>query len=295
MIFTILLIILVVLLAVSAIILLAPITASCSGAIRESSASGEILGWWLHPKVLRCVFDVKKKAVFVFALGNFRLFSSEARENPEEKGPVAPPEKLAGDEKKEPGPVPQRQEQQERASISSRELPHRTPEDLPKAEKHEEPPEEKKHSDAEGAAEKEKPSFSEKLVPLKKALVFLRDSSFRAKILRWLGRTVKAIFRTISIKKVTARVKAGLFDPSLTGAAYGYFIGFKNMISTGESSRSEILFEPVFDDEPFSAEGGIEISSSIARLCLPVIFAVLTFPYLHAYILYRRTKKIGQK
>jgi hypothetical protein len=291
MIFTILLAILAAFLIVFAIILLAPITVSCFGSVKESAAAGEILGWWFHPKVLRCVFDIKKKAFIVFACGRFRIFSSGTKEGPEKKEPVAPLKDLSGDEKKEPLPKPQRQEQQERASISSGELPHIPPE----AEKHEETPEEKNRGDAEGAAEKEKPSFSEKLIPLKKVMVFLKDSSFRAKILRWLGKTVKAIFRAISVSKVTARVKAGLLDPSLTGIAYGYFIGFKNMISTEKSSCKGILFEPVFDNEPFAAEGGIEISSSIARLCLPVVFAVLTFPYLHAYILYRRAKKIGQK
>jgi hypothetical protein len=249
----------------------------------------------MHPKVLKCVVDIKKKAASVYAFGSFRIFSSEVKESPEEKGPIVPPKKLAGDDKKEPQPEPQRQEQQERASISSRELPHVPTEEQPEAEKLDEAPKEQNLFDAEDAAEKEKPSFSEKLIPLKKVMVFLKDSSFRAKILRWIGKTVKAIFRAVSIRKFTARVKAGLLDPSLTGAAYGYFIGFKNMISTEKSSRTEILFEPVFNDEPFSAEGGIEISSSIARLCLPVIFAVITFPYLHAYILYRRAKKIGQK
>ena len=278
-----------------AVVLCGPIAVSCSGSVNESSAVGEILGWWLHPKVLRCVVDIKKKAVFVFACGNFRIFSSEAKESPEEKGPIAPPKNLAGDEKKEPQPEPQRQEQQEKLSFSSQESPHISPEDLPKAEKHEDPPEEKKHSDAEGAAVKEKSSFSEKLIPLKKVMVFLKDSSFRAKVLRWLGRTVKTVFRSVSMRKITARVKAGFLEPSLTGAAYGYFIGLKNMISSREPSRAEIVFEPVFNNESFAAEGGIEISTSIARLCLPVVFAVLTFSYLHAYILYRRAKKIGQK
>jgi hypothetical protein len=292
MVVTILLFLLIIFLAVSAIILLAPVTVACFGSVKESAAAVEIFGWWLHPKVLRCVFDIKKKAVIVFACGRFRIFSSGTREGPEKKGPVAPLKDLSGDEKKEPLPELQQQKQQERASISSRELPHVPPEEQPEAEKHDETPEEQNRVDAEGAAEKEKPSFSEKLVPLKKVMVFLKDSSFRAKILRWLGKTVKAIFRAISLRSVTARVKAGLLDPSLTGVAYGYFIGIKNMISTEKSSCKEILFEPVFDNEPFAAEGGIEISSSISRLCLPVVFAVLTFPYLHAYILYRKARKL---
>ena len=221
--------------------------------------------------------------------------SSGAQERPEEKEPVAPLKDLPGDEKKEPLPEPQRQEQQERPSISSRELPHVPTEEQPQAEKHDETPEEQNRVDAEGAAEKEKPSFSEKLIPLKQLMVFLKDSFFRAKILRWLGKTVKAIFRAISLRRITARVKAGLLDPSLTGVAYGYFFGLKSMISSEKSSCKEILFEPVFDNEPFAAEGEIEVSSSIGRLCLPVVFAVLTFPYLHAFILYRRAKKIKEK
>jgi hypothetical protein len=295
MIFSILLAILAAFLAVSAIILLAPITVSCSGSIKEhSAAAAEILGWWLHPKVLKCVVDIKKKAASVYAFGSFRIFSSEVKESPEEKGPVVPPKKLAGDEKKEPQPEPQRQELQERASISSRELPHVTAAEQPKSEKYEEPREEKRQSDVEGAGEK-KPTFSEKLVPLKKVLVFLKDPSFRLKIFRWLKRTIAAVFSAVSMRIAAARVKAGLFDPSLTGAAYGYFTGLQYMVSTEKSWLREIQFEPVFNDEPFSAEGRVELSSSMARLCLPVIFAVLTFPYLHAYILYRKTKKIGQK
>jgi hypothetical protein len=295
MVVTILLILLVVLLAVFAIILLAPIAVSCSGAIKESSVSGEILGWWLHPNVLRLVFDPKKKVVFVFGCGRFRIFSSESRESQKEKEPAVPQEDSSGDQKKEPRPVPQPQEQQERASVSSRELPHRTPEEPPKAVKHEETPKDKKQGDAKDSAEIGKPSFSEKLVPLKKAMVFLKDPSFRAKIFWWLKRAIAAVFRAVSMRIVAVRVKAGLFDPSLTGAAYGYFTGLQYMVSTEKSFLREIQFEPVFNDEPFSAEGRVELSSSIVRLCLPVVFAVLTFPYLHAYILYRRAKKIGKK
>jgi hypothetical protein len=281
MVVTILLVLIGVFLAISAIILLAPVIVSCSGSVNKDSVSAEVLGWWLHPKAVKCVVDIRKKAVSVFAFGSFRIFSSLARESPEGKKTVTLPADLAEDEK----PGSQKQKRQEKASFTSQEQPHQTPEE------HEKTPEEQMRDDA----EIEKPSFSEKLNPLKKVLVFLKDPSFRAKIFRLLARTVHAVFRTVSLKKFTVRIKAGLFDPSLTGAAYGYYIGFKNMISTEKSSRAEILFEPVFNDEPFSAEGGIEISSSIARLCLPVVFAVLTFPYLHAYILYRRAKKIGQK
>jgi hypothetical protein len=287
MVFTILLVILGILLAISAIILLAPVTVSCSGSVNESSVSADILGWWLHPKVLRCDTDIKKKAVFVFAFGSFRIFSSEAKESPQEKGPVEPPKDADGEEKKETLLEPQRQKQ--------RESPHYPSKELQNVTKHEDTSEEKNHGDADDAGKKEKTSFSEKLIPLKKVMVFLKDSSFRGKILRWLEKMVKGVLRAISMRNFTARVKAGFLEPSLTGAAYGYYIGLKNMFSTGKSSRAEILFEPVFNDELFSAEGGIEISTSIARLCLPVIFAVLTFPYLHAYILYRRAKKIGQK
>jgi hypothetical protein len=30
----------------------------------------------------------------------------------------------------------------------------------------------------------------------------------------------------------------------------------------------------------------------VARLCLPVVLAIITFPFIHTFILYRRAKRI---
>ncbi|HUI92290.1 MAG TPA: DUF2953 domain-containing protein [Chitinivibrionales bacterium] len=268
MVVTILAILLTVFVVVSSIILFPPITIACSGSVKESSAAvAEVSGWWLHPKLLRCVFDFRKKAIIVLLLGRFRIFSSDSRKPPEEKEPPEPHPKM---EEKKP-------------SVSHEEKPRSIVQEHPHGEKIEE---------EEGAAEKGKRPFSDKLIPLKKAWVFLGDSSFRYKVLRWLLKLFLSLVGAVSFRIVSARVKAGLFDPALTGKAYGYFTGLRYALITEKSSCKEILFEPVFNDEPFSAEGGVALSSSMARLCLPIVFAVLTFPYLHAFILYRRSKKI---
>jgi hypothetical protein len=285
---------LIILLLLLAIVFFAPVTVSCSGSLTEAGPAAEILGWWLHPNVLKCVVDIKQKAFSVVAFGKFRIFSSGAGELPEEKVPAAPPEDVSVEGKPEPLPEPQ-QQQQQRPSFSAEEPPHYSTAEQSEAEKHEETSEQQDHVDAEGSIEEEKVPYSEKMIPMKKAWLFIKDSFFRGKVLRWLKRFLLALPRILKVNCCSIRLKSGFSDPAITGAVYGYYIGLKNMISSEKQPRSEMLFEPVFNDEPFTAEARIEISTSIARLCLPVVFAVLTFPYLHAYLLYRRSKKIGKK
>ena len=126
----------------------------------------------------------------------------------------------------------------------------------------------------------------------KRVYVFLGNASWRKKVLSWMLRSILQFFKIVSFTKFKLFVKAGLDDPAKTGKAFGYFLAAKHALSDGSPKRFDIAYEPDFNNEIFEAQGEIEMATSVGRLCMPVIMAVLTFPYVHTLVLYLRMRKI---
>ena len=124
-------------------------------------------------------------------------------------------------------------------------------------------------------------------------MVFWKDSSWRAKIVRWLRRSLPRFFHLLSIRDLSLQVRLGLSDPGETGALYGYFLGASGALADQRNKNRRLVFDPVFERECLEAEGGLRISTSLFRLCIPLIFALLTFPYLHTFLLFRRARRMG--
>jgi hypothetical protein len=285
MVLMIILIILVAILAVLAFFFCVPISAAFSGVVGNNGAHGSLALSWLHPAVIRADIDIEKKSAAVFAFGRFRVFYYRFDQ-------TVPPVSAAADMvdksvSEKPLPAYEKMSPSENQDQQiHQKIVHEQTEDINK----ETPDAETSPSEDPGTG---KTTFAEKLIPLKKVWIFAGNPSFRGEILRWIRRLVFSLFHTISVSTFRVRVKAGLEEPSLTAAAYGYYIGLKNILATGNSSRRKIMFEPVFNNDPFETDGEIRISTSVARLCLPLVLAVATFPYLHAVILYFKMRKIS--
>lgn len=274
--------------------LFAPLKLSLSGTFTESARHFTSYLSWFHPAVLRCDIDGGKRSFSIIFFGRFRLFSSGEDETP---GPVP----VAG---KQNGARLRPEEQ------SVVEKP-RVPDEYQKSFEHDS---NKQRAEADGqktahtagpsdpgkstvsgkgsAKEKKKFFGFMRSKPAKRALVIFRAASWRRTIFRWLIASVVRFFHIVSVSRFKLYVKLGLSDPGQTGQAYGFFIAMKNALADTGNSRKEILFEPVFNSEVAEAEGAIEISSSLARLCLPLVLAVVTFPFLHTLMVYLRVKRI---
>jgi hypothetical protein len=95
------------------------------------------------------------------------------------------------------------------------------------------------------------------------------------------------------IARIRVHVKAGFSDPAQTGVFYGWYQGISHMLNLPGSRRLEAVYEPEFSRKTFEADGEAVIATSGVRLCLPLVKALATFPYVHAFVLYRRAGKVG--
>jgi len=278
---------------VFAIILFAPVKLSFSGSFKETAHRIALYLSWFHPAFLRCTIDEKKRSFSIIAFGRYRLFSTEDDETP---GSI-PVSGNGGEDLR-----PEEKSVVEKSSVldeQQKTFGHVSKEKGPEAEEYEDA-----HtagpSDKEKRTERGKGSVKEKKKifgfmdsqRVKRVLVFLRAASWRHAILRWLRASIVRFFHVVSVSRFRLYVKLGLSDPGRTGQAFGYYIAAKNALADVGNSRKEILFEPVFNQEIAEAEGAIEISSSLARLCLPLVLAVATFPYLRTLIVYWKVKRI---
>jgi hypothetical protein len=281
-----------------AVFLFAPIRLSCSGSYSESSQHAVFFVCWFHPNVLRCDINGKTKSFSLVALGRFRLFSSE-----EEKVPENPPGSSSSSTERFPDEKPVI-EKSTPAGGREETYSHKSPQPDAGAEKSREKPKEKpvdkekkeKPGEETGGETRRMFGFLQRPA-VKRVRIFISDANWRNKIFRWLQASVVRFFHIVSVTCFRLHVKLGFSDPSDAGKAFGYYIAAKNalMDTGGRRSHTEIIFEPVFDREMIEADGRLEISSSIARLCLPVVLAVLTFPVLHTLILYWKARRIGKK
>ncbi|MBD3345361.1 MAG: hypothetical protein GF401_09900 [Chitinivibrionales bacterium] len=134
--------------------------------------------------------------------------------------------------------------------------------------------------------------IKEKIDSIKKNKNFfiLRQTKLRNKVLRWVYRLLNNLLRIIFFEKLCLRIKVSLSDPSLAGKLYGYTTGLRHALTTPGPDRILLAYEPIFDREHEELLGDIRFKTSLSRLLRPVVSALLTFPYINAFIVWRRTK-----
>jgi hypothetical protein len=120
----------------------------------------------------------------------------------------------------------------------------------------------------------------------------LYQKKIAGKIVFWLLRIIKAIFRVVSFDDLSLYLKAGFDDPYITGIIYGYFTGIKNFLELNNKPFDSFQFEPVFNkNDSITIGAAIRIKTSLVRMCWPLLVAIFTFPYISGFILWRRIKK----
>jgi hypothetical protein len=109
-------------------------------------------------------------------------------------------------------------------------------------------------------------------------------------ILRWCGRTFRLLFSTACFHHLRIHGVAGTGDPAETGNMYGFLSAVGSGI-LGEGGNVEVRFAPEFTDERFECDGSVALRTSAARVLLPLLWSLLTFPYIRAYFLWRKIRK----
>ncbi|MBD3321600.1 MAG: hypothetical protein GF350_10950 [Chitinivibrionales bacterium] len=123
-----------------------------------------------------------------------------------------------------------------------------------------------------------------------KILFVARQTKFRKKIVKWLMRLFKNCLKIIRIYKMHVTVRASLADPALEGRLYALCTGLRYALTAPGPDTVRIIYNPAFDSAAAEARCDIACRSSLAALSRPVFMALCTFPWLSAFIVWRKTR-----
>ena len=142
--------------------------------------------------------------------------------------------------------------------------------------------------------ENDKPSLGSKINRWKLIIQFsLNQRRIAKKTMVWLARVMGKLLRVVKIEQLTIQIKAGFEDPAFTGSLHGFYTGIIHGLEINEHKHITLDFEPIFNNSDiFEFEGAVSIKTSAARLLWPALVALFTFPYISAFILWRRIKKM---
>jgi hypothetical protein len=126
-----------------------------------------------------------------------------------------------------------------------------------------------------------------------KVLFLIRQNKWRNKIISWAFRSLCRFIRLFKIRRIKVHVRAGLSDPASTGKAFGYWMGASNALELESNKRISMKFDPVFNEECLEVSGLVALQTSLARLALPVILAIVSFPYLSTLLVWRASKRLN--
>jgi hypothetical protein len=254
------------------------IAASFSYANSCSRQSGQITGHWIHPAVLSITYDVAKRAFKTRLFGKIRShpektdFQNTTRQdintgfikkNAQKTALSRVPEKQAiKTEGTQPFTEP---EPQKLTADYKKKSFSKTPENYS--------------------------SGTEKTVwqKIKITLSLLKRQHLAKKILRWGARLLRLCFKIIRFDRFSFIVKAGFDDPAELGKVYGWYTGLRSIIR--QRKNVTVQFEPCFSASVLEFDFDMAVRSSLMRLLAPVAAALVTFPYLSAFVFWRRLKK----
>ncbi len=139
---------------------------------------------------------------------------------------------------------------------------------------------------------KRKPGLFERLRK-SPVVFFLRQHRYQMRVMQWLKRVIVTVFRIVRFDKFTVVIRGGIGDPVVTGILYGTLTSIKQALQTGIGRPHSLEYEPDFDTVPsLTGSAAIKLHTSLFRVFLPLIVALLTFPYLSTILLWLRVRKL---
>ncbi len=124
-------------------------------------------------------------------------------------------------------------------------------------------------------------------------LFFIRNGSWRRKFIRWIGRVLRSLLQVVRLDGLRLSVRAGTEEPFITGILAGIYNAALHGLSLKEPYS--VSFEPVFMTNCFACSGAVIMRTSLARLLMPVVVAISTFPMFHTIRLAWRYHRLNKK
>ncbi|MBN1128191.1 MAG: hypothetical protein JXA71_04360 [Chitinispirillaceae bacterium] len=270
------------------VILFSPLTVHTDFSVKPGDRRGTLFFSWIHPFVARATWSAGdgRADVRIFGrrwgkraaqAGTGKRKSGESAATPVDHPPVVSHDLPAGH-------VPSAKEPPPRAAAG---------------------PEPEKSADAAGTDAGVKqtavpPSVRARPVRRRIAAFFhkvctvgqvLRRHRMVTKAYRWCRRILFMVFRIVRFDHFRISVRTGMDDPARLGKIYGWYMA-GNRLLFGMKKKVDIRFEPRFNDRDLALDGSIGLRTSVARVLTPAFVALLTFPWLSAFLVWWRLRKV---
>jgi hypothetical protein len=108
---------------------------------------------------------------------------------------------------------------------------------------------------------------------------------------RWCMRLFSACLRVVRFDHVRINVQAGMEDPAELGKLCGWFVAGSRLLF-GNRKNIALRFEPLFMQRRLAFDGSVGLRTSAAMVLMPVAIALITFPWLRAFFVWRRLKTV---
>jgi hypothetical protein len=316
MIWTILLVLLITvvsLLVIAGSLILFPVfTFGIYAVLRPENKKIEITGSWLHPRIVTFTLNPFNKNFALTFLGRRLFGSSTSRPSSEKSESVPETESSSAHPEPNAQKVPDNDsETDEFEVVSSRP----EPEIRKNSEIYSDTLSEGKTAETEDKAEvetraktKAATKIADKVVSesetvkdgffsrLKKNRYFymIRQRKLQTKLLRWIMRIFKSLFRIIRFDHFDTSIKAGIEEPALLGNVYAFYTMTRYTVNVSKGEPI-LKFEPVFMKNWFEGEGRFSLKTSIITLIWPVLIAAISFPFITVLWLFWKSRKIKSK
>ncbi len=269
---------------------------------------GSVIFCFAHPFILKILFSFASNSIELF-LFSYRLYPFP--KSSKRSGRPKPDKKIK--ETIAPEPDPEKQPSMPHIPELTPSKPaerESTQEEAAATDKHQsidhqiEPPKDddglaqsvsEEREKIESAEEKPlKRGFGAKLKRFKRILQFIASQKKLAKkSISWITRILKSLFSCIKINRFSMQVTAGFEEPSVTGWLHGLYVSLFHALDLQHNRTVQLRFDPVFDNcDIVEISGTFQVRTSIFALILPLINALLFFPYFSAFILWRKVKRL---
>jgi hypothetical protein len=125
---------------------------------------------------------------------------------------------------------------------------------------------------------------------LRRMLSILNNRAWYSRVFHWGVRALRLLFRMIRFDHFRLNATAGMDDPAETGKIYGWYTALYGSL-LAQRKNIDVRLEPRFSEAVLEVNGSIGFTTSIYRVVAPVIVALVTFPYLRTWLVWRRFKK----
>lgn len=270
---------------VLAVVFFSPIVVRSDFRLQPALRQGAIVLYLIHPRMARLTYDIAGRRAEV----NLFLWGRPLRRSAPDAAPPSTP--AAGETDKGSAAAPRARRGE---PLNEKERPDSRRGSSRKTDGATAKPDRMNAESADGPAGKG-PRFRERIGSAWRTLKMVWNTvhgrRMISKLFRWCGGVLRHVVLMARFDRVRLFATVGIEDPADLGTMFGWLTAARESLLERDRA-ADLRFEPRFFSDEFACEGSIAVKTSLGRMLVPIAVAAATFPYVGAFMTWRRLKRI---